>query len=372
MTIYIFTFAIVILLSTIAERSKTKKKTYWTSIGIIVLLLSLVAGLRDIGIGTDTTTYTEAYFFKAIGCKKTQDVILCDDPSIDKAYLLLNYIGSLFTHTTWIALFFTEIVISLGVYIGASLFFKDKKGLTLFTFLYLLIFYNQSLNYMRQMCAVSFVYIAAYCFFHRKWLIAALLMVIAYHFHSSAILGLLIPILYYICQIENNKKRNIFLAVALVGALFLYGNFYYYLGLFGNSGLINEAYADRYGTMSSYKGMVKFPKTDLLIMSFIYVFYYLAFRKKIVKNNFCTFAISVHSLYIIIYILANYIVFLYRMSFYFYIVDITCLVVVLTQLKNIRIFRYMFYALVIFSWYYSYVIKESCETYPYTSKILGI
>lgn len=372
MIIYILTFVIAIIFSYIAECNQNNKKIYYVCIGVIVLLLSVVAGVRDIGVGTDTLTYSESYFILGSSCKSLKDVLCYDGNSIDKAYLLLNYLGSLFSNNVWIALFLTEFVISAVIFMGASLYFKRTKGLTLFTFFYLFIFYNQSLNYMRQMCAVSFVFVAFYFFIKKKWIIAVLLSVISYYFHSSGILGLFIPIFYYICQLENKKLRNLYLCIAFIFSIVLYSNFYYYLGLIGNSSLISDVYVDRYGNSSTYIGMVKFPKTDLLIMSFIYIFYYISLKQNLVNKNICLFGFVIHTFYIIIYMFSTFVVFLYRMSLYFYIIDIILLVMILTSVKGYRIIRCLFYFIVILSWYYLYIIKNSCETYPYTSRILGL
>ena len=72
------------------------------------------------------------------------------------------------------------------------------------------------------------------------------------------------------------------------------------------------------------------------------------------------------------FLLSNYIVYLYRISFYLYIIDLTLISIILASKQITKPLKYSFYIIIIFSWYYEYILNNSCETYPYSSQILGI
>ena len=372
MFIYLITFACALFIINFASKNKNNPPIYYGSITIVILLLSYIAGMRDIGVGTDTITYTESYFRNGSAYTGIPEIILEQDLPFDKAYLILNYIGAQITNQTWIALLLTEFIITIFLFWGSTLFFKENKGLTIFIFLYLFIFYNQSLNFMRQMCAVSICYVSIYYSIKRKWIPFSILIFIAYHFHSSAIMGLIVPVIYYICLIKNKRIRNFYLFLSILIGLLFYTSFYYILNIIGGMNSMTEIYADRYGAQSSYSSIGNFPKTKLIIFIFIYILLFISYKKNIIKSVINLYGIVIHSFYILMFLLSNYIVYLYRISFYLYIIDLTLISIILASKQITKPLKYSFYIIIIFSWYYEYILNNSCETYPYSSQILGI
>lgn len=137
---------------------------------------------------------------------------------------------------------------------------------------------------MRQMCAVSICYVSIYYSIKRKWIPFSILIFIAYHFHSSAIMGLIVPVIYYICLIKNKRIRNFYLFLSILIGLLFYTSFYYILNIIGGMNSMTEIYADRYGAQSSYSSIGNFPKTQLIIF-ILYTFYYLFHIKRTLLNQ---------------------------------------------------------------------------------------
>ena len=92
------------------------QKRGYIGLCVIVILLCLIAGLRDMGVGTDTLYYSADYYYNATHYS-LKDV--WNEKTIGEklsiAYFLLNQFAAMFYDDIASPLFFTELCILGGV-----------------------------------------------------------------------------------------------------------------------------------------------------------------------------------------------------------------------------------------------------------------
>lgn len=339
-------------------------------LGFMLLLLCAVAGCRDMGVGTDTAIYSQLYYYLAkqynvVDCFLRRDVF--DYHS--RAYFLLNKFSLMFGAELAFPFFFTEVCILGGAFYFFYKFKKDFKfSFILLIFLYLFTYYNQTYNYMRQLCGVSFTFGAYYYFLKKKYIACVIALVIGYAFHTSAICGILPIAIHVLCNIKSSKKRKI-LIIAYVSVLLVSGvSFNLFLTFFASNGLILEEYGDRYGTASMYQG--GFTTSQIIGLLFLFFIIFVSWRKKILPINQLMEMMLLHTTASVLSLCSIYVIFLYRLSFFVSYPELLFVAVVLSSPKQNKVIKYVYIAWTIIIWARVYIVQNSCETYPYTSRIL--
>ncbi|MBQ4406187.1 MAG: EpsG family protein [Bacteroidales bacterium] len=335
------------------------------------LLLSLLAGFRDKGIGTDTLVYIDRYFSYASQCKNISDIINAD-AFYDKGFLLLALIASLIDNEIGIFYFIIELVIltfCFLAYYRLSKYYKISLGVFMIVFLFLE--YNYSLNAMRQLCAMSIVLFAFSYLIEKKWLIFSLWELVSYFFHSSAIISLSLVVFVYISNIEKSNKR-IILTFIIIGVAFLAVAFYsILLNYFAVLDVFKSDYAERY-QVNYYEGRGRVAFAPLGVSLIIYLIMYLFFKhcKENSKLVYCHFLVQ--TIYTFTLFLSLYNVYAYRIGLYFFMISILLFSVELSSKRINNIEKICSFIVIVFYWFFNYVINNNSETIPYTSKILGI
>lgn len=178
------------------------------------LPLAMVAGLRSLTIGTDLLVYGDfnfrmAQMYQSLGMyyKYIKNI-----NNTEYGYAALNFIVSRFTNNLNTFLFVLSLFTLVPFFIGALKMEKIfKVPVFIQAFLYFTIFFGLSLNEMRQILAVSWVFLSISVLFqdgNHKWLKSVLLWIIAFNFHRTAIIGLLIMGIYYFFIASNLSKWN--------------------------------------------------------------------------------------------------------------------------------------------------------------------
>ena len=336
--------------------------------------MCLIGGLRDLGIGTDTLVYTEDYFNSArdyaISDLFTHEAL----EDYDKGYFVLNAITTVFSSNYWIILFVTQLVtIGLtywGVYRLSNHF---EISYVVFTFLFCFLFYNQTFNYMRQFCALGLLLFAFSYFIEQKYIHYFTFQIIAFLFHSSSGLFVFVPIFYYMFNHHfGTKQLYLMLAGYVLLILFLVFDFYEILYYTVDLGVFNMDYADRYGEDSDFVESDGLPRTTLFLMLFPFLLYSIAYYKRTISPQLFSFFIIIHVSYVAVFSLAIYVVFLQRLGLYFYYIDIFFIAHILSNEQFVKKVSLLYALLVIYCWYNMYIVNNDCETYPYTSSLLGI
>ena len=160
--VYLFTFLLTLCFCYFGEQQinkKTYKSRYIAAICffMVILLPSLLAGIRANSVGIDVMVYVVPYFE---GAKYVDSIsALSTIYGGEYWYSALVYIVSRITDNVGILLFILQFLVIAPI-LKALLNLKEKVSITFGIFIYLFLFYNMSLNVMRQLVAVAFVLLA--------------------------------------------------------------------------------------------------------------------------------------------------------------------------------------------------------------------
>jgi len=331
-----------------------------------------LAGVRDMHVGTDTDLYPPTYMSALRKITSFSDIIHLES-GLDKGYLFLYWIGAWIDRHIWIELFLTELVISVFTFLGYYRLSKHfGSSIIVFTFAFLFLIYNYTLNAMRQECAISIAFFAFSYLWEKRWIPYICWTFVAYTFHSSALVTLLLPFFLWVSSIKGDKKRYLIVTGIIGGMVFVTIAFWSLLEFIGQLGMFNDAYVGRYGENSTYEGNESLPTIPIVLCIIYYYVSYISYRKKIINSLILCFQFLVNSLYMMALFLSLLNQYLYRIGLYFQIITIYFISIEISSKKSNPIIKYLIVFAITIYWFRHYVIRNSSETIPYTSTILGI
>ncbi len=180
---------------------------------IMVTATSLIGGLRNHNVGTDTQGYI--YRFYSINQSSSSIFSFREEP----LFILLNKIAYfIYSHH------FT--ILFLSNFITVSLIFatytKFSGMLSMSVLLYFASYqYYESFNGMRQYIAIAIVFFSIRYVFSRKPLKFILTITIAFGFHNTAILMLILYPVYWLAKEGSVKKLVILIIGAIISMFFI-------------------------------------------------------------------------------------------------------------------------------------------------------
>ena len=204
MYIYILIFFSSSILLWMAETQKMSLITKNIIICIALFIPMILAGMRKIGVGTDTNVYVNLMYDAAIHSENIIDYFNYKVFSVyhfvkintwEPGFTCLVYIVAKLFGSYQVVLFVVESIIIICIYKGLRLFRSNLPvwfGMLTFYFL----FYNQTFNTMRQWVAMAILF---YGFKYLvNWDIKKYLCIIlvSISFHLSALIGLIIMVLF--------------------------------------------------------------------------------------------------------------------------------------------------------------------------------
>lgn len=260
--IYIVCFVISIGAIWVTEHSK--KGVITKIITVVSLILPcLLAALRSPTIGTDYLVYLKPIFEKAINSTSFYEYLNSSWYSVwryiyvydwEIGFTSLIYVVAKFTKSIKICAFFVEALVVFPLYKAINNYLiGNKKTIALCIFYFM--FFNMSLNNMRQFIAMSFLllafsYILSENTNYKKAFISFLVAVL---FHKTAFIGLAFYIIYVFItqQLKKKVKREalftkkdhtkklrkmIFIGIAAILTVYVVLNVPFVKGLFSNYG----------------------------------------------------------------------------------------------------------------------------------------
>lgn len=368
MILYLIVFILSIYFIHCTEIYKMKKVTHNFFVFIALLLPSLLAGLRSYEIGSDTSGYVVYWFNQAAQYKNWFTFVkYAKGYSIDYGYATLNFLASRLGQDAHIFLFILCFLELCVLYFTAKRY--CVKGAIAFSFMtYYLLYFNDSMNNMRQFPAVLII-LYSYRFIKDKKLMPFLMCVaVAATLHISAIIAI---VLYPISWLARNQfsKLNLFLiTIGILISCFSFEQIFRILGNFGLNLIRYEHYV--YGTESGGKYI------RLLLFGCIWIIYILNkenYKRKMGESITFLFYSTISLAFTSLMFLgvSNFII---RISYYFdffvllYLPSIVKMYETIT-IKNGRVkigIKFLgFVALLLFYWIVTYVIRNGAETIPY-------
>lgn len=217
--------------TTLFHLSESKKKCKKIVFGLVaVCILCFFAGFRDNSIGRDIQNYVQNYYqaFYAAG-SFSQAINLVRFTQLEPLYILLLFVTSRVTGDLWLILFMLQFLTVFPVFLAVLKWNKELHISIGFAMaIYILVFYNNSFNIMRQSVAAAFLFLGTtylifinkndYCFYLIKKkkekkleiLIIIASYIVAYGFHKSALMGFA---LVFVAFLLKDAKKWMFLAI---------------------------------------------------------------------------------------------------------------------------------------------------------------
>lgn len=371
---YFIILFVNLLLSYIADRFFVQKKTIaMISVSLIVVINTVFSGFRDFGVGIDTTVYINSFFESAQMLTSLKDFASFES---DKGFLALAFLASSFSNDSQSLLLVTAFFIQF-FYFCALWLFKKYNNVSLFlaTFFFCIMFYGHTLNLMRQFCALSILAYGFANFIKGNLKVYIYCQLVAYFFHSSAIIFVILPIMWRISFMQDKNKKNVYSILAIVGMSVIVSSFFLLMSFLGNFGLISDFYAERYSLTGSYAARANVGGTGLgVIAVFLYpiVFVYYAKRKKAINENILHFVLVLTCFSSLLQLLTYKVTFLERVTYYItFILFIYQAKLFSTSKINILV-KFIMIAIYIYNWYALYIINKGGDIIPYKSYILNI
>lgn len=278
-----------------AER-RNSKKAVW----LIVILFSLIAGLRAISVGIDTKTYDMVFSLVSRGNVEQMY-------GIEESFI---YICAGLLHI-WDNNQFLLFIFAFVTH-GLILFriWKDREFISFrwSVFSYYILFFAFSLNGMRQFVAVAIIFYATSFIRKGKYINFIISTLIASLFHASALIGLVYLLfeIIFTKYFDAKRKMTVYLFVVIGGIL----------GVSVMFSLL-DIYSSYFEQQSSSIGFMMIVKLVMLLLSFVCI--------KITQNKEERYFCLSNRLYYFIGLLLNSLnyIFLYmgRIGLYFYVFE---------------------------------------------------
>lgn len=251
MYIYLCVFAISILLCYFFEKMVfpvIEKKPFskiWIvmSLILIALLPSILGGVRDYSIGTDIRVYGNTWFYLARSSSNLFSLLgAASASSIGALYATFNFVVSRFTDNPHWFYFWYCFAENLIVLIAL----RENRKLISITggwATYLLLFYNLNFNMLRQGMALVILLLGFKYIREEKFLKFILVVLFAYLFHSTAIIALLVYIIYLIIAHKNNANNWVQMSLIYICSIIFILSFESISQFLLNAGILSARYA---------------------------------------------------------------------------------------------------------------------------------
>lgn len=358
MWIYIIIFLISSFFSYLGYKEKNKKICIFFSM-LAILLPSALAGLRARGVGTDTLYYIDASFrYAKTSTSFSQLMKICD---IEILYNLVNYVVSRFTHNINWLYFVLQLLICGITYIAC---YKNKKICApWFSYLlFMLLFFNRSLNMCRQTIAIVLILYSFTFATEKKPLKFFLTIIIAIGFHRTAIIFL--PC-YFLINIIRKKDKFIYKILIFLLFLTLFFGYTSIIKFIIEIGLISSRYL--YYVSSEESNIILIE----LIFKLVILFLILIFNKNLKTENEYNHIFTYFMLLdILMYCTGIYANYAQRLSYYFGYYIIYLIPQFSNIFKNLKARKIITIFILLLTLVYSYLYYDVAgydETTPYVS-----
>lgn len=384
MVIYLITFLISIFCTAISEISITRKdgKFFFILFSFIAIIIpSLLAGFRNPGIGTDTLIYAKDIWeqirqipsLTSLFYKYNQEYF----NDTEFIYLLINWIASLFGRNIFWCFFFTNLCVILPIY--CALYDNRKKGkMWIGMAIFLLLYYNISLNLIRQSITLAFCIYSFKYLEQKKYIKLIIWLIIIALSHNTGIFYIVFCAIYLFGTIKNIRLRNTLLGLSYISLPLCFVAFNVILLIAINLGILPERYIwYSMGDETLFDTMT----TGMYLLITLLLFHIYHKTPRITQQYYKERLgfIAYNKLFAVVLFFTSIISkWAYRISYYFnYPIDIILLPRALNIIrqrsrKQYQLILTMLFSAMIFYWIWLFVVKGAHETYPYKSQLLGI
>ena len=327
---------------------------------LAVLLLTLLAAYRGHNVGTDTSSYIRLMRL-ASNCNYVHYINYGIEHGLELGYMSMSFLASRFQHGERWLFFFCALITNTYMFRGIENVHRRNANMNvaLMWMMYCLMFYNITLNNMRQFIGV------AICFWVfsdvnklslRKLLIASLL---AFLFHYSAVLILLPYCMFKVSRINKTRETDIGISLCLSLIVIL-------IPYISRIMVTNISLLQRYRSFEKRMEIEWFGNMWTMFLRTVFiVIFFLSLKNEINENKKFLMYIAVVDLAFSI----GFSMFMYRVECFFSVFE--CIYAVEgVQIFGVnksskRIAEVLICILCFIFWYVKVVVNNLNETFPY-------
>lgn len=211
MLAYAFAFIASAFIGSLASASSGRGKA------ILVLLsclpLALLAGLRSLSVGVDTSRYPLVTYYVALESGPFQAVQVTQ---VELGFAIIIWGLASLTHDYNAVLFLVQVImLFLFAY---QLIRLDSKHVGTAIFIYSCLILPWSLNLMRQALAVAFLLPAQQFSIERKPIKFLVCLILASFIHRTALIGLII---WPLCVMASSESKRMHKLLIALGSMFM-------------------------------------------------------------------------------------------------------------------------------------------------------
>lgn len=364
MMIYLFIFFISTIFAFLYSKSQKKFPKILFAI-LTVIIPSILAGLRAEGIGTDTIFYVKRVFSAALVSNNFS--LLHSRTAVEIGYAFINYIVSRYTTNINILYFLLQLIIQFFVFKACSYAEKEYKCPLWLSYLaFLLLYYNRSLNMVRQSISIAIVLYSYKYIKDKSYVKVLLLFLLALSFHNSVIIG--IPIILIIMLSNSKISSTIKIVISMLTFLIIFLFMCYYnqiISFLTSNGIIDSRYTF-YASSDSTGNVILI---DYVFKAMIFLITVLLY-KLLKKNTNCTDFIYFIWIEFLLYHLAFFVPYTQRLSYYFGYFNIFVISQISKCFKGTSsriIVNSLVIVFMLAFWYLYYVYLGADATVPYMS-----
>ena len=177
-----------------------------------ILVLSIIAGIRSSSVGVDVETYVISSFFRV--SNYTSFLTVIENHKLELGYEFLEYFVSRINADVHYLHFATALIVTGCTYTFIKRF-SDKISIAMAMLVFMCMYFNQSLNIVRQWLAIAiYIGIGGGHLIERKSVKYFLSCTLAMLFHTSAIITFPIYFIYgYLNTGYRHQKRALIIIV---------------------------------------------------------------------------------------------------------------------------------------------------------------
>lgn len=235
MAIYLAGFLVSFSIAKAIEKWNANSVGFWVWSFVLLLVPCLIAGLRADTVGTDVLVYARPLYDLAESSSSLSNYFDAHWWSVwrymgpadyEVGFSLLIWLSSVVGSSFSFTLFVIQAFTIFPIYLALA---KVRKGnsisISLGLLVYLLLYFNVSLNLMRQWIAMAFLLLAITYLLDRKQLQYFILSAVAFLFHTSAILICLVVYVFwrYVYSSEGGYARRVLIASAISLLIIVFG-----------------------------------------------------------------------------------------------------------------------------------------------------
>lgn len=325
-----------------------------------------LAAIRADNVGTDISIYVEDTFESVLAAESLLDA--WDDLAIEPLYVLIAYIAKYLSSDLWSILFLTELCVVVPFWVS-FVKLRNRVNATYALFLFYGLMYNHTLNMMRQSIALAFVFLAVVYMFDKRYKQMIFFLIIAFGFHITTILALLLPLGYLFSQrYQLFEYKRIYVIVIL--ACIILASYLVSIILFLVDFDVLDVKYLIYTDTSVFEARISKSIFVIIIVELLLLLKSLSYSGD--KYAILSFFFLACAATFIFSMTGTIVSFLARTSWYFQIISFISMSYCLCKpnvIPNAKGIRVAFTALICFYWWFAIVHSGESETIPYATAL---